>query len=206
MSTLVYELAVVEDHGSHWAVTNVTKNSLDNLANRDEKYLKLSYVAYKTISDALMAGKQVTITKSLMTDEVLPFEVTVLDASETVDPLVAAKNASIIKIRMLVTPELSKIAGLTLYGFIVLNNDLTTRGYFITDANREEQYLAILETGDEKLVDVLEQYLNYRDEIDRVAQLERRFSAFKKSVMDAASADEVREIEEQFLVNFYATF
>lgn len=206
MSTLVYELAVVEDHGSHWAVTNVTKNSLDNLANRDEKYLKLSYVAYKTISDALMAGKQVTITKSLMTDEVLPFEVTVLDASETVDPLVAAKNASIIKIRMLVTPELSKIAGLTLYGFIVLNNDLTTRGYFITDTNREEQYLAILETGDEKLVDVLEQYLNYRDEIDRVAQLERRFSAFKKSVMDASTADEVRTLEEQFLVNFYATF
>lgn len=206
MSTLVYELAVVEDHGSHWAVTNVTKNTLDNLANRDEKYLKLSYVAYKTISDALMAGKQVTITKSLMTDEVLPFEVTVLDASETVDPLVAAKNASIIKIRMLVTPELSKIAGLTLYGFIVLNNDLTTRGYFITDANREEQYLAILETGDEELIDILEQYLNYRDEIDRVAQLERRFSAFRKSVMDAASVDEVREIEEQFLVNFYATF
>lgn len=206
MSALVYELAVVEDHGSHWAVTNVTKNSLDNLANRDEKYLKLSYVAYKTISDALMAGKQVTITKSLMTDEVLPFEVTVLDAFETVDPLVAAKNASIIKIRMLVTPELSKIAGLTLYGFIVLNNDLTTRGYFITDANREEQYLAILETGDEKLVDILEQYLNYRDEIDRVAQLERRFSAFKKSVMAASTADEVRTLEEQFLVNFYATF
>lgn len=206
MSTLVYELAVVEDHGSHWAVTNVTKNSLDNLANRDEKYLKLSYVAYKTISDALMAGKQVTITKSLMTDEVLPFEVTVLDASETVDPLVAAKNASIIKIRMLVTPELSKIAGLTLYSFMVLNNELASRGYFITDGNREETYIRILEAGDESLIQMLEDYLNSRDEIDRVAALERKFTAFRNAVLDAKNAEDVTALEQSFLEQFYKMY
>lgn len=206
MSALVYELAVVEDHGSYWAVTNVTKNSLDNLANRDEKYLKLSYVAYKTISDALMDGKHVSIAKSMMTDEVLPFEITVSETSDAISPLIAAKNASIVKIRMLITPELSKIAGLTLYGFMILNNDLAAQGFFITDANREEQYLAILETGNEKLVDVLEQYLNYRDEIARVAQLERRFAAFKQAVNDAVSPDVVQQIEERFLTDFFATF
>ena len=95
MSALVYELAVVEDHGTHWVVTNVTKNSLDNLANRDEKYLKLSYVAYKLISDASNAGKQVTIAKAMMTDEVLPFEVTVSDPAETTDPVIAAKKVTL---------------------------------------------------------------------------------------------------------------
>lgn len=206
MSTLVYELAVVEDHGSHWAVTNVTKNSLDNLANRDEKYLKLSYVAYKTISDALMAGKQVTITKSLMTDEVLPFEVTITDVGNSIDPLLAAKNATIAKVRMLVTPELSKIAGLALYAFIVLNNDLAAKGFFITDENREEMYLKILETGDESLIQKLEDYLNHRDEIDRVSQLERKFSAFNAKIRDARVVDDVVELEQRFLTDFYATF
>lgn len=206
MSTLVYELAVVEDHGSHWAVTNVTKNSLDNLANRDEKCIKLSYVAYKMISDALMDGKQVTITKSLMTDEALPFEVTILDASATIDPLIAAKNASTVKVRMLVTPEFSKIAGLALYSFMVLNNDLAARGFFITDTNREEMYLKILETGDAALIQKLEDYLNHRDEIDRVSQLERKFSTFRSKIQDARKVDDVVELEQRFLTDFYALF
>lgn len=206
MSALVYELAVVEDRGTHWAVTNVTKNSLDNLANREEKYLKLSYVAYKNISDALMAGKQVTITKSMMTDEALPFEITVTDPSETTDPLSAAKNASVAKVRMLVTPDLSKIAGMTLYSFMILNNELASRGFFITDGNREETYIRILEAGDDALIQMLEDYLNSRDEIDRVAVLERKFTAFRSKISDAASAEEVTTIEQTFLADYYAHY
>lgn len=206
MSNLVYELAVVQDRGSHWYVTNVTKNSLDNLANRDEKYLKLSYVTYKLISDALMAGKTVRITKHLRTDEVLPFEFEVLDSSETQDPLAAAKDSSIVKVRMLVTPEIGKTAGLVLYSFIILNNDLSSRGYFITDKNREEQYLAILETGDEELIAKLEQYLNYRDELESSAYLERKFSAFRKQLQNAKTVEDVTTIEQQFLTEFFAHF
>lgn len=206
MSALVYELAVVEDRGTHWAVTNVTKNSLDNLANREEKYIKLSYVSYKNISDALMAGKQVTITKSMMTDEVLPFEITVVDPSTTTNPLAATKNASVAKIRMLVTPDLSKIAGMTLYSFMVLNNELASRGYFITDGNREETYISILETGDGALIQMLEDYLNSRDEIDRVAVLERKFAAFRAQINEAATAEEVNAIEQTFLTNYYAHY
>lgn len=206
MSNLVYELAVVQDRGSHWYVTNVTKNSLDNLANRDEKYLKLSYVTYKLISDALVAGKTVRIIKQLRTDEVLPFEIEVLDTASEQDPLQSTKEASIIKARMLVTPELGKTAGLVLYSFIVLNNDLSSRGYFITDKNREEQYLAILETGDQDLIEKLEQYLNYRDELEASAYLERRFSAFRKRIQSAKTIDEVVAIEEQFLTEFFSHF
>lgn len=206
MSALVYELAVVEDRGTHWAVTNVTKNSLDNLANREEKYIKLSYVSYKNISDALMAGKQVTIAKSMMTDEALPFEITITDPSETTDPLSAAKNASVAKVRMLVTPDLSKIAGMTLYSFMILNNELASRGFFITDGNREETYIRILEAGDDALIQMLEDYLNSRDEIDRVAVLERKFTAFRSKISGAASAEEVTTIEQTFLTDYYAHY
>jgi chromatin segregation and condensation protein Rec8/ScpA/Scc1 (kleisin family) len=107
---------------------------------------------------------------------------------------------------MLVTPDLAKISGFALYGFIILNNDLSNAGYFITNDNREEKYLEILETGDEKLIQKLEDYLNYKDEIEAVAQLERKFATFRTEVRAAATPEEIVEIEQRFLERFYATF
>ena len=138
-----------------------------------------------------------------MSEEVLPHEITIVDPATEINPLQHSKNACITKVRMLITPELSKIAGLALYSFTILNNDLASQGYFITDKNREETYLKILETGDERLVQLLEDYLNYRDEIEHVASLERKFSAFQTKVKAASTTDEVHDLEQAFLVDFY---
>lgn len=202
---MIYELALVEDRGSHWAVTNVTKNSLDNLANREEKALKLSYMSYKMISEAIMEGKAVHIHKAMRTDEVLPGEFDILESDET-DALQDARNAALTKVRMLVSPDLSKISGFALYGFMILNNDLVAAGYPITNENREEMYLKILETGDEKLITKLEDYLNYKDEIEAVAHLERKFSTFKKQIKTTNTVEEVKSLQNEFLERFYTNF
>jgi hypothetical protein len=153
----------------------------------------------------LLEGKLVHIPKTLRTTEVLPGEFTTVDLAET-DEIQESRNASTVKVRMLVTPELSKISGFALYGFTILNNDLSANGYFITNENREEKYLEILETGDEKLIQKLEDYLNYKDEIESIAQLERKFSAFRNEIKTAATVDEIKEIEARFLERFYASY
>jgi len=202
---MLYELALVEDRGSHWFVTNVTRNTLDNLAEEGETVLKLSANSFKIISDAINDGKAVHITKTRMASEVLPMEIEVLDHSET-DPLDEARKAALIKVRMLVTPELAKISGFALYGFMMLNNDLANAGYFITNDNREEKYLTILETGQEDLIAKLEDYLNYKDEIENVAHLERKFSKFKKDLRVATTVEDVQGIQDRFLEKFYSNF
>jgi hypothetical protein len=205
MSSIIYDLATVQDRGSYWFVTNVTQNTLDNQAEKDEKILRLSYMSHQLIKQALMAGKKVHIHKTLQTGEVLPGEFDVVDLAAT-DPIQEARDASVVKIRMLVTPDLSKISGFALYGFMILNNDLSSNGYFITNENREEKYLEILETGDEKLIAKLEDYLNYKDEIEAVAHLERRFAAFRNEIRTATTVEEIKAIEERFLERFYANF
>lgn len=202
---IIYDLAIVQDRGTHWVVTNVTKNTLDNRADREESYLKLNSSTYEIIKQAINSNKLVKIQKSLAIDEVMPWETEIVDLAET-DVLQETRNAAITKARMLVTPEMSKASGIALYGFIVLNNDLAANGYFITNENREEKYLEILETGDEKLIAKLEDYLNYKDEIEAVAQLERKFSAFRNEVRSAATPEEVKKIEERFLERFYSNF
>ena len=203
--SIIYDLATVQDRGSHWFVTNVTQNTLDNQADKDEKILRLSYMSHQLIKPALAEGKKVHVHKTLQTGEVLPGEFDIIDLKES-DPIQESRDASTIKIRMLVTPDLAKISGFALYGFIVLNNDLAANGYFITNENREEKYLEILETGDEKLIAKLEDYLNYKDEIESVASLERKFQAFRAEIKEAVSVEAIKEIEERFLERFYSNF
>lgn len=202
--SMIYELAIVDDHGSYWQVTNVVKNTFDNLADREEKVLRLSYNAYQKIKDALLEGKIVHIPKSLQTDEVSPFEVEIINVGE-VNPLKDKRNAAITKVRMLVTPELAKISGFALYGFTVLNNDMINAGYAITNSNREEKYLEILETGDEELITKLEDYLNYKDEIERICALERKFSQFQRNVNNADEED-IEGLVTSFLDDFYKNY
>lgn len=205
MSSIIYDLAIVQDRGPYWEVVNVVKNTYDNFADKQEKLLKLSFVSYQLIKEAIANGKVVRISKNMRANEVLPGEFEIVDLSET-NLLQETKNASVAKVRMLVTPELSKISSFTMYGFIILNNDLANAGYFITNENREEKYLEILETGDEKLIAKLEDYLNYKDEIEAMASMERRFSAYRNEIKAATTTEEVKQIEERFLERFYANF
>jgi chromatin segregation and condensation protein Rec8/ScpA/Scc1 (kleisin family) len=83
---------------------------------------------------------------------------------------------------------------------------MVNAGYAITNENREEKYLEILETGDEKLIAKLEDYLNYKDEIEAVAHIERKFSAFRAELKTTTTADEVKQLESRFLDSIYRNY
>jgi len=205
MKPIVFDLAVVTDRGSYYQVENLMKNTLVGGAEKDEKVLRLSYMSGKIISDAIVDNKIARINKTLTANEVQPWEIAVVDLAET-DPIQDARNAALVKVRMIVTPEIAKIAGLTLYGFMVLNNDLANAGYFITNDNREEKYLEILETGDEKLVAKLEDYLNYKDEIENASHLERKFSKFTSAIRSASTIEEIQKLQTAFLDEYYSHY
>jgi hypothetical protein len=48
--------------------------------------------------------------------------------------------------------------------YIYITIELASKGYFITDTNREEKYIEILNSGDANLLDLLEKYLSIYDE------------------------------------------
>lgn len=200
---LIYNLAMVDDRGSYWNINGVTKNSFESI-DQEAKYLKLSHVAYKMIDEALLKGDIVRVTKPLQVDEVLPGEVQVLK----VDPsdINSVRDSEIKRVRMLITPELASVAGLTFYRFTCLNNELSDKGFFITDDNREEKYLAMLETGDQKLIDKLEEYLNYKDEIHRVANLHEKFTIFFKDIKGLAEKEKIIELSNNFMEDYYSRF
>jgi chromatin segregation and condensation protein Rec8/ScpA/Scc1 (kleisin family) len=80
-----------------------------------------------------------------------------------------------------------------------LNNELNAKGYFIYDGNREEVYLSILETGDDVLIAKLEEYLNFKDEIARVAQLNTKFSNVIKDIMAIETKVSIVALADNFI-------
>lgn len=200
---MMYDLAMVEDRGSYWDVTGVTHNTL-SVQDLESHLLKLSAVSAEIIKKALVEGNEVRVYKPLTASEVIPTDIKVLKVKE--DDIVAFRNATIKRVRMIVNPELASVSGLSYYGFMCLNNELADKGFFITEENREAKYLAILETGDEKLIEKLEQYLNYRDEIARVSALHKKFEALRKDILNEEDMEKIAKMANDFMDDYYSKF
>ena len=82
----------------------------------------------------------------------------------------------------------------TFFSFIVLNNKLSSKGFFVTDENREDVYLDIINTNDEKLIDLLDEYLVIMDEISEYEVAMNNFSDFKNNVNNLMEIDEIKKL------------
>ncbi len=69
-------------------------------------------------------------------------------------------------------------------------------GYIITDKNREEKYIEIIETGDEMLIELLEEYLNVKDEISKIKWHKTQYN---KNIKKLKELDENSEEFEKFI-------
>jgi hypothetical protein len=199
---MIYELAIVEDKGSFYQVIGVTKNELDNLVERDEKLIKLSYNAYTKIKDALADKKFVTINKAMITDEALPDDVNIKNTVE--DSLDAYKKMSMRKVNQKLTYEGVKISSMETLFFITLNNDLVHAGYNICNANREEKYIEIIETEDEALIGKLERYLEIMDKVESLNSFNIVCLEFVNKLKNAADEAECDKIVTEFYMAYDA--
>jgi len=81
--------------------------------------------------------------------------------------------------------------------FIDTNNILNSRGFFITDDNKEEKYLEILETGDEDLIDTLEKFLISKDKLGPIKTARDEFETIIDDLKyaDENNEDDLKQIE-----------
>lgn len=83
----------------------------------------------------------------------------------------------------------------SLVDMIRTHDILASYGYFITDENREEKYIDILEKDDPKLLDALEKYINY---LDTYNELERVIKEYKDTIESIKNCepDDIKTINE----------
>jgi len=197
---MIFELAIVEDRGTHYLVTGTTKSSFDGLANREDKVIKLSYNSYQLISDGLSEGKTITINKEMITDEALPGDINISD--EAVDEFEVYKKINMMRVNKKMSYNMANMTSLDIVSFTVLNNELTAEGFVITNSNREEKYIEIIEKDDEAIIEKLESYLILLDKVTTSIDFGNMCADFVKKIINAKDTEEVDKILGDFYIAY----
>jgi hypothetical protein len=86
--------------------------------------------------------------------------------------------------------------------FMLLNNKFANKGIFITDDNKEECYIKVIESGDESLITDLEKYIALKDDIKEIENSKSEYLSIIKKLQllaDQNSSEAVNKIVEDYL-------
>lgn len=108
------------------------------------------------------------------------------------------KMQAIGKGNLLIVQRINVLSLLGFAKFIIINNYLANAGIFITDENREEKYLEIINTNDAALINRLEEYLEVKDVISQDLYWYDHYMKFKSDIESATEEDQVQTYLENF--------
>lgn len=106
------------------------------------------------------------------------------------------------KVRGILGDDLLTFTLLDFVTFMQLNNEFANKGIFITEKNKEEKYIEIIETGDEKLIQDLEKYIILLDNIKIIQKKKEEYSEVidnLKHIQNYNDIDTVNSIVESYL-------
>lgn len=116
----------------------------------------------------------------------------------------AGKAASAIKLkaRGVFGDELLTFHLLDFVSLMLLNNKFASRGIFITENNKEECYIKIIEQGDDTLIEDLERFIALSDNIRTLESKKAEYQQIIKQLQQLANyedCDAVNSIVEEYL-------
>lgn len=118
------------------------------------------------------------------------------------DELVIAKSRARTRGKYLLNQRIDTLMIFDFFEYSLTNNVLIDAGYVITDENREEKYLEIINTGDEDLIASLETYLEVRDRIGEHLSWYNSYITFKDDVNTCADTDCIDDLYNEFASAF----
>ncbi len=189
---ILFNVVNVLDLGSYYRARSVAKSDMAYI-EPGRIYLKISALCAEKIKEEIEKGTEVLIPKD-MPREILPID---LILNKT-DPLTVIKGVTLAKMRAKIDGHLASISALEFYSFFTVHTKLMDAGYFITDENREEKYLEIINSGDEDIISSLEEYLENRDRINIVSWAYKQLKRAEEAIEDIENKEEVKKIEISF--------
>lgn len=112
--------------------------------------------------------------------------------------VLALKN----KARGIMGDELLTFHMIDFASFMILNNKFAAKGIFITDENKEEEYIKVIESGEMSLIEDLESYINLRDKVQGIEAQKKEYTDIVnklKVLEDQNDAAAVNSIVEEYL-------
>lgn len=106
------------------------------------------------------------------------------------------------KVQSIISDGLITFTLLDFISFIQINNMFADQGIFITNENKEQKYIEIIESGDEKLISFLEEYINLLDNIKNINNKKTEYQTIiyqLQTINDKDNIEEINKIVEEYL-------
>lgn len=163
------------------------------LLKNDGSFVKISNVAADVINEALSNHNHVFLPKNV------PGELAHTD-------VIISENDGLEKDKLMflsdmyrgIDYQLFMFSAIDFYDFLAVFNEMTAAGYFITDQNREEKYIEIIETGDEELIALLESYLEKKDKLDTISKTSGKIHSFETRTRACKTPEELEKLRNEF--------
>mgnify|MGYP005624201711 CR=1 FL=1 len=113
-----------------------------------------------------------------------------------------AAKACKTKVRGIMGDDLLIFTLIDFVSFMELNNKFASKNIFITETNKEEKYIEIIETGDESLINDLELYITLMDNIKIIQnKKDEYFNVIErlKQMQDHNNSELTNNIVEDYL-------
>jgi len=89
----------------------------------------------------------------------------------------------------------TQMSSFVLFNFIKLDDKLKLNGFIVTDENREDKYLEVVNSGDENIIEILSEYLDAYDELQKLNIYYERYQEF----VDAIDyVDNIKDLEDAY--------
>lgn len=106
------------------------------------------------------------------------------------------------KLRGILGDDILTVKLIDFVTYINLNNKFASKGIFITDSNKEEAYIKIIETGDETLISDLEKFITIKDSLAEIETKKDEYASIINKLRllnDKNDESAVNSIIEEYL-------
>jgi hypothetical protein len=106
------------------------------------------------------------------------------------------------KVRGIMGDDLLIFKLLDFVSLLMINNKFLSKGIAITDDNKEECYIKIIELGDDTLITELERYITLKDEIKKIEADKQEYAEIINKLQllaDFNDTEAVNKIVEEYL-------
>jgi len=103
------------------------------------------------------------------------------------------------KVRGIMGDDLLIFSLMDFVDLMLLNNKFSDLGIFITDDNREEAYIKIIELGDPELIDDLERFINLKDSIGLIREKKEEYYNVIDNIRNASDDSAVNSAIKDYL-------
>ena len=179
---------IIQDKGDVWEITDTTIQPDDYVVDPD-MVVEVDRPLFIFVKNKLPAA--IIQYPKAIDGRLIKEDLTIVD----LDAVTSHRERVLNKAREYISTRLNAVSLFELYEFLVCNLDLIEKGFVITNKNRRQKYLDIIDEGEIETIDLLERLLNSKDKLESISGWYNQYRTFES---DLYKMNEIDDIDIRF--------